>query len=473
MAAARAARPRPPGLDLTVLAQALADHRVGAAVEVAGRSVDLAGFGGIGEGADGQLRRAPHPHREQPARHQHPDDLGQRRLQFGVVEMHQRAHGPDGVEGVVVERQVGRRRDVRVQPRSPGDLDHAGGQVHACVRETCSGDRLAVAARAAADLQHRAPPLLGEPDQELLLRGGAPRRDGPAGPVRGLRVVVGQEVRAARFLVEGGSVAFAVEFTPRILGISGAIGVDNPLAVSVAAHRIDDVTKDPFADLPFNVEEPPDDAAFLTEVGDPAPPPSARNTPEAQAAKLQMLRGLLDEDAARRRGGGPAGCAEAQARADAGARAGDRRPHRSPTVRRAGSAYRSPPPRRARRCARRQRPRSASWSAATRRGCGTTSGRPSRRSSPFHRRALVVQRTGWGKSAVYFVATKLLRARGAGPTVIVSPLLALMRNQISAAARAGIRAVTINSANMTEWDEVHASICARRGRRAARARRSG
>ncbi|WP_425957109.1 RecQ family ATP-dependent DNA helicase [Xylanimonas sp. McL0601] len=76
----------------------------------------------------------------------------------------------------------------------------------------------------------------------------------------------------------------------------------------------------------------------------------------------------------------------------------------------------------------------------------------------FRRRALVVQRTGWGKSAVYFVATSLLRARGAGPTVIVSPLLALMRDQIAAAARAGIRAVTINSANVTEWDEVHAAI---------------
>ena len=73
-------------------------------------------------------------------------------------------------------------------------------------------------------------------------------------------------------------------------------------------------------------------------------------------------------------------------------------------------------------------------------------------------RALVVQRTGWGKSAVYFVATALLRARGAGPTVIVSPLLALMRDQIAAASRAGIRAATVNSANMTEWDEVHAAI---------------
>ncbi|MFN2451157.1 MAG: ATP-dependent DNA helicase RecQ, partial [Candidatus Dormibacteria bacterium] len=75
-----------------------------------------------------------------------------------------------------------------------------------------------------------------------------------------------------------------------------------------------------------------------------------------------------------------------------------------------------------------------------------------------HRRVLVVQRTGWGKSAVYFVATALLRARGAGPTVIVSPLLALMRNQIAAAERAGIRAVTINSSNSDEWSEVHQQV---------------
>ncbi|WP_245701079.1 RecQ family ATP-dependent DNA helicase [Sanguibacter gelidistatuariae] len=75
-----------------------------------------------------------------------------------------------------------------------------------------------------------------------------------------------------------------------------------------------------------------------------------------------------------------------------------------------------------------------------------------------HRRALVVQRTGWGKSAVYFVSTALLRARGAGPTIIISPLLALMRDQIAAAERAGIRAATINSANVTEWDEIHAKI---------------
>ena len=74
------------------------------------------------------------------------------------------------------------------------------------------------------------------------------------------------------------------------------------------------------------------------------------------------------------------------------------------------------------------------------------------------RRALVVQRTGWGKSAVYFVATALLRAAGAGPTVIVSPLLALMRNQIAAAERAGIRAVTINSTNVEEWRATYAEV---------------
>ena len=74
------------------------------------------------------------------------------------------------------------------------------------------------------------------------------------------------------------------------------------------------------------------------------------------------------------------------------------------------------------------------------------------------RRALVVQRTGWGKSAVYFVATALLRAAGAGPTVIVSPLLALMRNQVDAAARAGIHARTINSANLDDWQQVYAEV---------------
>jgi ATP-dependent DNA helicase RecQ len=76
------------------------------------------------------------------------------------------------------------------------------------------------------------------------------------------------------------------------------------------------------------------------------------------------------------------------------------------------------------------------------------------------RRTLVVQRTGWGKSAVYFVATALLRRRGAGPTVIVSPLLALMRNQVEAAARAGITARTINSSNVEEWAGIEAEVAA-------------
>ncbi|GIG60423.1 hypothetical protein Lfu02_47950 [Longispora fulva] len=76
------------------------------------------------------------------------------------------------------------------------------------------------------------------------------------------------------------------------------------------------------------------------------------------------------------------------------------------------------------------------------------------------RRVLLVQRTGFGKSAVYFVATALLREQGAGPTVIVSPLLALMRNQVDAAASAGIRAATINSANLDDWSAIEADILA-------------
>ncbi|MGL5810685.1 MAG: RecQ family ATP-dependent DNA helicase [Nocardioides sp.] len=75
-------------------------------------------------------------------------------------------------------------------------------------------------------------------------------------------------------------------------------------------------------------------------------------------------------------------------------------------------------------------------------------------------RVLVVQRTGWGKSAVYFVATALRRGEGAGPTLIVSPLLALMRDQVAAAERAGIRAVTMNSANATDWDDVRSALAA-------------
>ena len=69
-------------------------------------------------------------------------------------------------------------------------------------------------------------------------------------------------------------------------------------------------------------------------------------------------------------------------------------------------------------------------------------------------RVLCVQRTGWGKSAVYFIATALLREQGAGPALIVSPLLALMRNQIAAAERIGIHAHSVNSTNREAWEEV-------------------
>jgi ATP-dependent DNA helicase RecQ len=74
------------------------------------------------------------------------------------------------------------------------------------------------------------------------------------------------------------------------------------------------------------------------------------------------------------------------------------------------------------------------------------------------KRALVIQRTGWGKSLVYFLATKLLREQGAGPTLLISPLLSLMRNQIEMAGRIGIRAYTIHSANREEWDAVEAAL---------------
>lgn len=75
-------------------------------------------------------------------------------------------------------------------------------------------------------------------------------------------------------------------------------------------------------------------------------------------------------------------------------------------------------------------------------------------------RLLVIERTGWGKSAVYFIATRILRDRGQGPTLIVSPLLALMRNQVEAARRLGIRALTINSTNRGDWPQLRQDILA-------------
>src|SRR5438309_3565231 len=73
-------------------------------------------------------------------------------------------------------------------------------------------------------------------------------------------------------------------------------------------------------------------------------------------------------------------------------------------------------------------------------------------------RLLVVQRTGWGKSVVYFIATRLLRDQGAGCTLLISPLLALMRNQIDAARGIGVRAETINSTNPDDWTRVEGAL---------------
>src|SRR6476661_184856 len=74
------------------------------------------------------------------------------------------------------------------------------------------------------------------------------------------------------------------------------------------------------------------------------------------------------------------------------------------------------------------------------------------------RRVLVVQRTGWGKSLVYFLAAKILRDAGAGPALLISPLLALMRNQILAAEKLGIRAATVHSENVDEWTHVQSAL---------------
>ncbi len=71
-------------------------------------------------------------------------------------------------------------------------------------------------------------------------------------------------------------------------------------------------------------------------------------------------------------------------------------------------------------------------------------------------RMLLVQRTGWGKGAVYFLATHLLRQQGRGPTLLISPLLALIRNQIDAASRLGLRTITVNSSSSTT---IESAIC--------------
>jgi ATP-dependent DNA helicase RecQ len=75
-----------------------------------------------------------------------------------------------------------------------------------------------------------------------------------------------------------------------------------------------------------------------------------------------------------------------------------------------------------------------------------------------HARLLVVQRTGWGKSIVYFLATRFLRDQGAGCTLLISPLLSLMRNQIAAARNIGVRAETINSTNEADWPRIESGL---------------
>ncbi|HUW16555.1 MAG TPA: DEAD/DEAH box helicase, partial [Actinomycetes bacterium] len=74
------------------------------------------------------------------------------------------------------------------------------------------------------------------------------------------------------------------------------------------------------------------------------------------------------------------------------------------------------------------------------------------------RRVLLVQRTGWGKSAVYFISTRLLRDQGGGPAVIVSPLLVLMRNQVQMAERLGVNSATVNSTNREDWEPIFDAI---------------
>ncbi|MEO6143724.1 MAG: DEAD/DEAH box helicase [Dermatophilaceae bacterium] len=73
-------------------------------------------------------------------------------------------------------------------------------------------------------------------------------------------------------------------------------------------------------------------------------------------------------------------------------------------------------------------------------------------------RVLVVQATGWGKSAVYWAATAIRRQEGSGPALVVSPLLSLMRDQVAAAGRAGLRAATLNSSNIDAWSQVEAAL---------------
>lgn len=74
------------------------------------------------------------------------------------------------------------------------------------------------------------------------------------------------------------------------------------------------------------------------------------------------------------------------------------------------------------------------------------------------KRALVIQKTGWGKSIVYFIATKIFRQQGYGLSIVISPLLALMNDQIESANKFGLVAETVNSNNPDEWHEIYSRI---------------
>lgn len=79
-----------------------------------------------------------------------------------------------------------------------------------------------------------------------------------------------------------------------------------------------------------------------------------------------------------------------------------------------------------------------------------------------YRRQLVVQRTGWGKSMIYFLAAKFLREQGRGMTLLISPLVALMRNQVESAHRMGVVCDTINSSNQKDWKEIEKNVVFRK-----------
>lgn len=74
------------------------------------------------------------------------------------------------------------------------------------------------------------------------------------------------------------------------------------------------------------------------------------------------------------------------------------------------------------------------------------------------KRTLVVQKTGWGKSLIYFLTTKILRQEGKGLTLIISPLIALMDNQLESTKMFNLQSATINSSTNIDFSEVYNRI---------------